>query len=748
MPAENSRFAQRLAAFLVRRRLELFVLGLAITAIAWFPSARLSFDQSIESLYSADNPHLQAYSRSKKYFGGDEFALVAYTDPKLYDAASQQRLRILADRLAEVPGVVEGSVQNLATSLAPAKIPFLSVPVSKLKTLFEGILVGQDDATTAVVSRLESEQETKVPRGQTVRQIRKIAAEFEREHGLSTFVVGEPVQVHDMFRYVEDDGLWLWVYSAGLLLLVILVLFRSIRWTVLPIAVVVATLIWTRAALVWSGMELSMVSSMLNSLVTIIGVATVIHVAVHFREGRKTADRETALREAFAELAPAIFWTCATTAVGFGALASSLITPVQSFGIMMTLASMLVLFTCATLLPGGILLGSFSADVGQAPAEGGLERMLHRVSDGVERHPWPLTAGTAVLIALAGWGFTRLSVETDFSKNFRESSPIVQGLNFVESHLGGAGTWEVNFVAPEVLTPEFLEHVGNLADELRTLESGGKPELTKVMALPDGLGLIPSIPFLTNTAAKKLDMLGRFQPEFIPSLYNPELNRMRIILRALERQPSESKLQLIERVQALSRRHFPEAETTGLFVLLTFLIESLMHDQWVSFVIAAAGIFILMTIAYSSPWIGIISLVPNVFPIILVIGTMGWIGLPINIATAMIASVSMGLTVDSSIHFMSGYRRALAHGATFYEALRETHQGVGRALVFANLALVAGFLVLTASHFIPLVYFGILVSVAMLGGLIGNLLLLPLLLRLGHLRDPVPPPRIAPSTTA
>ena len=113
----------------------------------------------------------------------------------------------------------------------------------------------------------------------------------------------------------------------------------------------------------------------------------------------------------------------------------------------------------------------------------------------------------------------------------------------------------------------------------------------------------------------------------------------------------------------------------------------------------------------------------------LVIGSMGWIGLPINIATAMIASVSMGLTVDSSIHYISGYRRARLRGLGVYEALRDTHQGVGRALVFANLALIVGFTVLTLSHFIPLVYFGILVSVAMLGGLIGNLVLLPLLLR-------------------
>jgi len=154
-----------------------------------------------------------------------------------------------------------------------------------------------------------------------------------------------------------------------------------------------------------------------------------------------------------------------------------------------------------------------------------------------------------------------------------------------------------------------------------------------------------------------------------------------------------------------------------------------LRDQLVSFALAAVGISLMMMVAFHSVRIGLISLIPNLFPIVLVIGTMGWIGLPINIATAMIASVSMGLTVDSSIHYISGYRRARKRGSDVTQALRETHRGVGRALVFANVALIVGFSVLTLSHFIPLIYFGILVSVAMFGGLMGNLFLLPMLLR-------------------
>lgn len=721
---------QRFADWLIRARIWLLLLSLLLVGLAWGPATRLKFDQSIESLYAAENPVLLAYQRSKHIFGGDEFAFVAWTDPDLNTSAGLERTEALAEQLEEIPGIEERSVQDLASALRPAKLPFLSLKEETLRELSRGILLGEDNQTTAVVARLTSEDRAPISRAETIERIRNVAESFAGKTGLRTYLVGEPIQVQEMFRYVEEDGLWLWIYSALLLIFVILILFRSVRWTLLPVFVVVVTVLWTRAVLVVSGMQLSMVSSMLNSLVTIIGIATVIHVAVNFRERRRSLDRVTALRDTLARLTLPIFWTCMTTAAGFAALISSRISPVQSFGIMMTLASMLVLVAAATLISGGALLGRYGAEVGQAPGEERLEYFLGRITHGVERHPQLMSILAIVLASVSLLGFFRLHVETDFSKNFRASSPIVQGLDFVETRLGGAGTWEVNFAAPAELTTEYLDQVRELAARLRELEIDGERPLTKVIALTDGLDLIPSIPFFTARLSQKLSTLERMQPEYLTSLYNPDAQRMRIMLRARERQPSETKLQLIEQVRATARETFDEAETTGLFVLLAFLIESLMRDQWVSFLLAAAGIGSLMTIAFGSLWIGLISLVPNVFPIVLVIGTMGWIGLPINIATAMIASVSMGLTVDSSIHFMSSYQRVRRRGGSFSEALHETHQGVGRALVFANFALVCGFLVLTASHFIPLVYFGVLVSVAMLGGLIGNLVLLPLLLRL------------------
>ena len=768
-------------------RWAVLLLVIVVTVVSWPIADRLEFDQRIESLYSDGDPHLEAFSEGKRLFGGDEFAIIAWTEPGLLDengsvsAESGKRLRALTDKLSKVPGVQAESIQHIAKALA---FPYQRAKVAELS---EGVLIGADHQTVSIVVRLLPEFESDsneppignqpieeplthvsaIPRGQTIAQIREIAA----QHSPPAFVVGEPIQVHDMFRYVEDDGRVLFQVSLVLLSVVLFVLLRSLRWVLLPLVVVVLTIRWTATLLVLTDAKLSMVSSMMNSLVTIIGVATTTHLAVRFRDKRSAGlPRDQSLKETLQELLPPTVWTCGTTAMGFAALLSSDLTPVRSFGLMMTVATFLVLVVTVLITPASMstfrrstdaialkssaarrLMDMIISDPVPTPAERQLTRALTGISGWVERNPLLVTLGAFAILGVAFWGLFRLEIETDFSKNFRKTSGLAQSLSFVESRLGGAGTWEINFPAPQELNDEYLDRVRDLAARFRSelLAGPGQPtdgKLTKVIALTDGLDLVPkSIP-LGFTTKDRMLILETLQSDFVVSMYNEADLRMRIVLRSSEQQQSDRKRELIDRAQEIARETLkfdelsdvsvPELaskstrpiEAAGLFVLLTFLIESLLRDQIVSFLIAATGIAAMMTVAFRSWRMALVCMIPNLFPIAIVVGTMGVLGLPINIATAMIASVSMGLTVDNSIHYLTAYRQARNAGASRHDAVTQTQATVGRALVFANVALVMGFIVLTLSHFIPLVYFGFLVSVAMLGGLGGNLFLLPLLL--------------------
>lgn len=741
-------------------RIRNYLLFAAVVAVlAGIPlSQRLQFDQRIEAFFSATNPDIQILKQSRLDFGNNEFVIVAWTEDKLFgyedvqpppetleqilaldflpvlSETAKARIQSVSNRLGKIPGVAATETQHLASLLDLA--PKFKPSRRSMLRLFEGTLVGNDGRTTGIALQLMPEKEAGISRQATVDAIRDVAAGIDGE----VAVAGEPVQVLDMFQMVSEDGRVLFLVSLALLSVVLAVMFQRIRWVLMPVGIVLSSVILTRAILVLVGAELSMVSSMLSSLVTVIGIATCMHVIVHYRDLRSeqcgeqefsASDRRTISARTLRDMAAPIFWTCLTTGVGFSSLFVSQITPVRSFAVMMCLATAVVFVMCVLIVPAALGSGSRLKNPARVPLETRLDSALSVTCHLVEKHPVSTGVVCVLAFAIAIPGIFRLQVETDFSRNFRESSEIVKSLKFVEGRLGGAGSWEISFDTPERLSNEFLKAIQQLTQELRAClgpESG-----TRVLSLTDVSDLPPRI----FGPAKTLLRLQVRQPKLIQSFYQEDRQKMRIVLRSFEQQPSEAKAEQIQSVRncvvGFFERH-PELpqqtqpSASGLFVLLAELINSLLQDQLMSFVVACAGIMLAMSLAFRSFRIGLISLFPNVFPIAVVMGILGWAGTPVNIGTAMITSVSMGLTVDSTIHYITAFERA-RKTMTVTDALMVAHAGAGRAVVLAHLALVLGFLVLTASRFIPLVYFGALLSLSMAGGIFGDLVLLPLLLR-------------------
>lgn len=853
-----------IADFLIKARYPLLAIAVIASAAAFVPSRQLDFDRSIENMVERDEGivgraarrafgwlgvasdesegrNLAApYKKLKRTFGGNEIVLAVYRDERLMakDGSGIERLGRLSERLREVDGVQEVlSLAQIDQTLKQVGIsvrkeieqlpPLLRKPVkrciakemiaesiveqnnklaARFRKLFVGYTHGPDEQTAAITCMLVPERASDVPRRRTIDDIRYVIAEYRKENPAfpPVMIAGEPVMVVDGFRYVEEDGERLGWSSTVLLALTIILCFRSIRWVIIPIAVVQLTLILTRAILVWGNLQMSMVSSMLTAIVTVVGVATVVHVIVRYREARmNNLDKAGALRQSIALLAIPIFWACTTDAVGFSSLLVTNVGPVRDFGVMMAIGSLLVMLSVVLLLAGLALLrlpkplARFDSDPQRAWNEHLLERQLARPLNWVDRQPILVGAVVLLVAIVAGAGVFRTEVESDFTKNFRSGSPLVRSYDFVETHLGGAGVWDVVLPAPRDLDWEYLHQVILLERELRK-ELGskheGSPGLTKVLSIADTVtaaspvdlesGLLPR-PFserifgritlsfirgiegaseIENLIRNRLvdRILAEMQQNsnesmktFLKAFHNddpktPGRYYYRITLRAPERQSSAEKQQLIDGVRHLVNRQLQKpawqkllaelpaseknepahAEVTGFFVLLTYLVDSMLADQWKAFVVAVFFIALMMFAAFRHPLQAIVALVPNATPIVMVLGLMGWLGIKINMGAAMIAAVSMGLSIDSAVHYITSFRRARATGKSVHESLVEVQQHVGRALFFSTLALIVGFMVLCFSHFVPTIYFGVLVSLSMLGGLFGNLLVLPLLLSL------------------
>ncbi|MFV2065983.1 MAG: RND family transporter [Pirellulales bacterium] len=740
----SEKTARGISKWLIKWRWILLALAVTLTVGSYFPARRLDFDRSVENMFAADDPLLVPYRQLKRTFGGDDVPVAPYDDQVFMTPGAMLRVIHLTEQLSAVAGVQ--SVVSLTTTPLGAKIITDERQGPAYLDLLEGYIVSTDREMTAVACVLDPKASSDA-RARTVWRLQEVVKAFDSK----AVLVGGSVMVVEGFRLIEEDGNRLGWLSTILLMITIAGCFRSLRWVVVPIVIVNATLLITKAALVVSGLRLSMASSMLWSIITVQGVATVIHVVVRFREARSIgAAPHKALLMAGTLLAAPIMWTCLTDAAGFGSLLAAEVGPVRDFGLMMVFGSLLALVGVSLFLPGLALAGGRHVDPQWAWGETRLTALLRRSMDVVLRWPKTIAALSFLAVFAVAMGSYRLEVESDFTKNFRASSEIVTSYNFVESRLGGAGVWDVIVPAPppDHLSSRYLAGLRHLEKRLRTEvtitdERGQEvPALTKVMSIVDGLDTVPT-PRLARDIMVRLKhrRLQKEMPEIAEALYAEDPDQpgkyfARIMLRAKERQSARQKQQLIADVTEISRDVFPgnetlaRAEVTGFFVLLTNLIDSMLRDQWITFAIATGAIGLMMLVAFRSPVLALIALVPNILPILVLTGIMGWLGLKINMGAAMIAAVSMGLSVDAGIHYVTMFRRLRNEGKSVCDALYAVHQSVGRAVVFSTLALVVGFGALCLSEFVPTIYFGALVSLSFVGGLLGNLVILPVLLRL------------------
>jgi predicted RND superfamily exporter protein len=749
MADESLSLTHRVATRLVRWRWMLLAAALLLTAVGLWPARQLRFDVAITNLFPPDDPVLRAYQDSLRVFGSDELIVVAYTDPHLLTPGGLRHLHQFSETFRELQPLGVERVASLADERRP-RAPLDPTPLfeqlgrrgcsaEELKAellkseLYRNVFLGEDGQTTAILLTLRPEY-TDLERRRLMAGIRERAA----RNRLQTVVAGGPVLTHDAVVFVDQDGRTLGWVSTVALTAVIGILFRRIRWMVLPLAVVHVTLVWTKALLWLAEAHLSMVSTTLTALVTVIGVAGVVQVTARYREERERADVAEALLRTMVAAGPAVFWASLTTAAGIGSLLISSIVPVRNFAIMLSLASMLVFPVTAALVPGVVLCARRPSDPGAAPGERGIERVLEATMAWSLARPWQVAAVVLVLLALTIAGIFRIRAETDFTRNFRRASEVVIAYDFVEERLGGVGTMQLEFSAPHGLTPD-------LADRLRKLEARLRetPNLTKVLGLVDMLdffdvGLVGALSRWMGPQASlnsKLWVLRQQRPDLVPVFWNEKEQRMRVMLRAREQASSDVKHELMASVARIGREVLDQPPTpahvrvTGLYPLLNHLVRGLMSDQLNTLLVATAAVFSILWLALRSLRLAIVGLVPKLGPILMVLGAMGWLGVPIDMGTPMIASVSVGISVGFSIHYLVRFRQERLAGVAFDQALLATHRRVGGAMVFANLALVVGFAVLGLSNFVPTVHFSVLVDVALIGGLAGNLLVLPLLLR-------------------
>jgi predicted RND superfamily exporter protein len=261
----------------------------------------------------------------------------------------------------------------------------------------------------------------------------------------------------------------------------------------------------------------------------------------------------------------------------------------------------------------------------------------------------------------------------------------------------------------------------NFTEELNKLMDAAFKELGPMAAMLDRDTLLPLPKILEHVPR---DMLGPYVSD--------DFAQARIFIRVRETAPELVRNELITDIRAFlaSRSELKglSPRLSGIFLLYSNMLNSLVSSQLWTFWVVFAAIYIMFLVLFRSPQVALYAMIPNVLPVLVILGIMGFTGVHLDMMTIMIASVSLGIGADGAIHYIFRYRKELDACGDYVQAAYRSHASIGRAILFTSIVVIAGFWVLVFSNFAPTFYFGLFTGLAMLAALTGSLVLLPLCL--------------------
>lgn len=826
----SSAFAKVYDALILSRPWVAIFFLVVATALAGFYAQNYKVDASADALVLEGDKDLAFFREVGKRYAAEEFFIVAY-QPKenLFSEQSLNNISELVSDLEKIKGVsTVMSILDVPLLYSPkVSISSLMLGIKTLRDssvdrdlaanefrdspIYKQLLTSTDAKTTALQIGLvrdqtynnlldernrlrvlnsagslpDVEMEKLIAAEQAFKSytvktaehqqqlVKDVRAVLDRHRGAATeiFLGGVPMIASDMVSFVKSD---MKVFGVGILIFVIVVLtiiFRTLRWVFLPLLVCMLTNIFMLGLLGFLDWRMTVISSNFIALLLIITLAIAVHLIVRYRELQllkpEASQHELALATVLAMLRPCVY-TGLTTIVAFMSLVISGIRPVMDFGWMMTIGVMVALATTFIVVPIGMLLGRPPAPEKNSQSLSSESVFTLRFASITEHHGGKILAIAGLILLFSISGVTQLKVENRFIDYFDESTEIYRGMELVDSELGGTIPLEI-VVYPEALNESNVDEYeddsfDDFDDEFSSDEFGdssseispwftlaGLNELNKIHQHVDGLSETGKVLSLATVYQLAGDLLGdglddiqlalayrKLPSEIKDVMITPYLhdatNEARITIRVKETSRTLNRAELLEDLHRFMQEDMGYTEDryrfTGMLVLYNNLLQSLFVSQILTLGLVFIAITAMLVVLFQSFNLALIGIVPNLMAALLVLGGMGWAGVPLDMMTITIAAISIGIGVDNTIHYVHRFKREFKLDGDYIATMYRCHGSIGRAMYYTSITIIFGFSILALSNFKPSIYFGLLTGVAMLSALLGSLLLLPKLLLL------------------
>ena len=734
------------------------VIGL-LTLLLGLSMTRLKTEHAAGSFVSDEEDFVREFQETGRVFGRSETVLyvVLYEIDPL-EPSFLKRLDRLTRRVAAFRGVESvlsltnvPHLQRAGAELKTAALYDSTASSEALRSTFETqpfldrLLLSDDGEATVMMVRIDHEFNNTPER---VDLVREVAAEAEALPGEAAFAGFPYLRTQYAERVTRESPLFT-VLALLVSLAFLFATFRAWRTVVLPTFVVGLCIVWTFGLMALFGVKLNIVTAVLPALIVIIGMATAIHLTTKFYDQYALlGDKRRAVLETVRTVGLATFLACLTTAIGFAVLLISGNHLLIGFGGFAAIGIMLLYGLSITIIP--IAFARFRpprTDVAALATHDRFSDYFDAKARLIQRHGGIILGVTAVLVGISIFGLTRISTDIFVFTDFYEDDPLRRDLAVFEEKFSGVLPLEVVVESDKegrFKTLGALRRIEQLQKTLATFESVGKTmsavDLVKMgnqayFGGHPGAFRLPSnyeLPFLQNA-------LGRFigserQSELfenLPLFVDSTFRMTRIYLGVADIGTEQMNI-LADSVRALTAEAFSDDEyeviVTGTAIMSTRSGESLVRNLIISLSVALVLISVLMAMLFRSRALTFISLIPNVIPLLIVGGTMGFAGITLKPSTALIFSLAFGIAVDDTIHFLAKYRIHRDAGLAKNEAIQKTLGETGKAILFTSLILMSGFLVFTLSSFGGTVNLGALTALTLGVALVANLFLLPALL--------------------
>ena len=621
----------------------------------------------------------------------------------------------------------------------------------------ENVQVELDEvnSTISLLNNQEAQARDKLVR--EVRQVLKNSSDYG-----SLYLGGTAMIASDMMSFVKSDLNYFGVGVFLLFLLTLGIVFRNLRWVALPLSCSGLVGLLVIGFLGYVDWRVTVVSSNFIALLLIITISLSIHIIVRYQEiasREKNSTQSELVALTVQEMFKPCLYTALTTIVAFASLTISDIKPVIDFGKMMVVGILFTFILTFTALPSVMSLISKLASDSNKDFSKGLT--LH-FSSYTSKNGKVILIVSSLLLIFSIFGITKLTVENRFIDYFKESTEIYRGMELLDRKLGGTAPLDIILNAPKQLPEEETSLVEDLVDDFIDFFDGDEepngywwntinikkveavhdylekqPEIGKVLSIASGIKVAEDLKEGDSLSELDLALVKSFLPDdikntLLSSYISKDENQVRISTRVLETSKTLKRNELLKEIEDTLENEFGfkegEYRLTGLAVLYNNMLQSLFSSQIGTLGVVFVSIMIMFIFLFRSLYLAFIGMIPNLLAASVVLGTMGWMKVPLDIMTITVAAISIGMAVDNTIHYVHRFKLEFKKTSNYELSMQNSHRTIGRAMFYTSSTIIIGFLVLVTSNFNPTVYFGLFVSLAMFMALMGALTLLPQLL--------------------